>query len=194
MRIDEMMDKHADGWVGKIHFENGWGLLMGMGQFSLQITSFWSILRAPVRAGVACGWIDEGEWFDVQRRWLGGIRMGSKNLPEHAVFKHSGRSRRERQMGEGVSGSIKSLWNNLKRIIMMRGDQGTASKYAVFEHSGSFRWEWVRGWGRMGLCRFEKIISKTGEEDCWRWVKIPLQITSFWSILAVLDEDGWVWI
>ena len=35
---------------------------------------------------------------------LGGVRMGSKNLPKHVVFKHSGRSRRERQMGEGCAG------------------------------------------------------------------------------------------
>ncbi len=40
---------------------------------------------------------------------LGGMRMGSNNLSKYAVFKHSGRSRRERQMGEGVCGSLKSL-------------------------------------------------------------------------------------
>ncbi len=39
---------------------------------------------------------------------LVGMRMGSNNLSKYAVFKHSGRSRRERQIGEGLSGSIKS--------------------------------------------------------------------------------------
>ncbi len=39
---------------------------------------------------------------------LGGVRMGSNNLSKYAVFKHFGRSRRARQIGEGMSGSTKS--------------------------------------------------------------------------------------